>query len=96
LQILPQLVVKLRRRLFQILHVFIPLLSKVCKQNVINRTIVSLQMKLKVHDKNVCLLACYFSPYPTTFQLYDGGQFLLVEERTQCIWEETTDLPQGN
>jgi hypothetical protein len=32
-------------------------------------------------------------------QLYDGGQCLLVEERTQihyiqCIWGETTDLPQ--
>jgi hypothetical protein len=28
-------------------------------------------------------LFCHFSPYSTIFQLYDGGQSLLVEERTQ-------------
>jgi hypothetical protein len=31
----------------------------------------------------VVIFVCHFSPYSTIFQLYDGGQFLLVEERTQ-------------
>jgi hypothetical protein len=43
---------------------------------------------------------CHFSPYSTIFHFYNGGQILLVEQRTQmhmqCIWEETTDLPQVN
>jgi hypothetical protein len=31
----------------------------------------------------VCLFVYHFSQYSTIFQLYDGGQYLLVEERTQ-------------
>ena len=29
------------------------------------------------------LFVCNFAPFSSIFQLYDGGQFLLVEERTQ-------------
>jgi hypothetical protein len=59
--------------------------------------------RIRVNNRElsfVCLFVYHPSPYSTILQLHDGGQFLLVEERTrnimQCIWEETTDLPQAN
>jgi hypothetical protein len=46
-------------------------------------------IQAEFNTNTISLFVCYhFSPYSTIFQLYDGGQFLLVEE--------TTDLPQVN
>jgi hypothetical protein len=38
------------------------------------------------HNSFVCLLVYHFSPYWKTFHLYDGGQCLLVEEKTQICY----------
>jgi hypothetical protein len=43
---------------------------------------------------NECLFVYHFSPYSTIFQLHDGGQFRKPRYIIQCIWEETTNLPQ--